>query len=217
MESEKYKLINPVISGKFNKEFISESKIDAGHQFWKRLTVDESLVTKNLQQFMFSLENIKTKEQTHYKVKEKGVDKMNTNYTIKMFSNEDLKLSPEELKKFNKKYNSVEKKMAINQEGGKVKHLRRSRKHRKHSTSSSSDSDSSLGSSSSSSSDSSSSSSSDSDEDDYINNLKRKAMKKKIYHWWYAPNIYRKIVRNLYTPSISFPNDPPMQLWIPSN
>jgi hypothetical protein len=156
-----FKLVNPIILGKFNTEYQTESGIEAVSQFWSDLG---SHITNNMPALYVTLKD-NNNELSHYKISEKlsGGSKV-ANYTITELENS---MSSKDVEKFLSKVNTYEKKInkKIQKQTGGVKSERKRHKD-------------------------SSSSSSSVDSDDYYNFTKYKRLTQPISMWYYTPSIY---------------------------
>jgi hypothetical protein len=188
---QKYKLVNPIIGGKFNSSFSGHSEIDAAESAWASIS---SRTESNVPRFAFTLENEENKKLHHFIVKEL-MSEAGKNDTVNYSLHEmNLKLTDKQLDTFRAHVEQCQSK--INQSGGAEEKKRRRNYRYDDSSSSSSDSSS------------SSSSSSDSDEtlSTVLRTLKVRNAKKNmlqvepISYYWYTPIIYDLDI--VYVPSL---------------
>ena len=107
-----YRLINPYIEGSFNFVARASNSFSGGRKIYKNIS---SLFKNQVDNFYMTIQNLETKDLTHFAVKEKMDNNGAIDYDITKF---DDKMSPELEKKL---INAVEK---INkpQTGGKKHH-----------------------------------------------------------------------------------------------
>jgi hypothetical protein len=172
----KYRLVNPIIGGKFNSVFDGKSHIDAAEDAWHSISKQ---VESNVPQFAFTLEREGDNKLFHYMVKElmsNNESGSKVNYSLNEIN---VKLNDSQLRTFRDhvRTNQARLEHDDDQSGGASKR----RPNYRFDDSSSSDSDS------------SSSSSSDS-EADMLRSLKVKNAAKNMLQiqpfYWYTPVIY---------------------------
>lgn len=182
-----FKLVNPLILGKFNTEYKAETGLEAISQFWNDLGTH---ITNNMPSLYVSLKD-ENDALTHYKISEKiEGGSQTTNFAITEHEN---KMSEKETKKFLKHIKQYEKKMdkKIQRQNGGVKSDRS--RHKSSSSSSSDDSDS---------------------DDDYYNFSKYKRFSQPITLWHYTPTIYS--IKSVFVPTFTAPIVPYVKLWMPT-
>jgi len=186
---EKFKLINPVVTGTFVSVFESDSPDKAAKLCWDALTSDGKYISGNIPKFLFTLQSASDKELHHYMVKEEPAE-TSANYSIDKIN---LNLTKEQKRDFladvqRAKKNSAKMMKTTVQDGGK---------HRKRYEED----------------DSSSSSDSDTDLDDMFKYIRLRNAVRPIMHWWYTPSIYK--VDTIYSPTFVSPLSPYVQWWVP--
>ncbi len=177
----KYRLINPVIKGEFSVSFSGKSGIEAASNAWSSLS---SYITNDVPKFAFTMEKESDGSLHHFLLKESSSGKGDANYEITEL---DLKLKPQDEKKFRKKISdsaSDPKEMS----GGK---------HKKHHHDSKDD-------------DSSSSSSSSSSVYSALSLYKNRMRSLPISYWWYDPFVYN--VESVFIPTFVVPINPYIEI-----
>ncbi len=189
-----FKVVNPLIIGQLNTEYVAENGLDAASQFWNDISAH---VTNNLPHTYVTLKE--GNNLTHYKISEKLSGGSKVDFAIAEY---DVKLSASDKKSFITKVESYEKKTLnkIKQTGGlttakKSSHTTKSKSSHKRRGSSSS-----------------SSSSSDSDDDFDFASYRRRLMQP-ISMWYYSPTLYG--VNSIFIPTFNAPVIPYVKLWLP--
>ncbi len=195
----KFKLINPVITGKFSDTFETATSDDAAKQFWESLTHDGKYLSNNVPRFLFTLQDTSNEELHHYMVKEKPEGSY-ADYTIKKVT---ATLTDERKTQFlsavKKAQDDSEKMKHEEQNGGNQtikSNLTGSGKHHKKRYKD----------------DSSSSDDSDDDIDDMFKYIRLKNAIRPMSYWWYDPTLYKI---HPFIPTFVAPIAPYVQLWTP--
>lgn len=98
----KYKLINPVIEGKFDSTFEEESSMKAANKCWLKLS---KYLSNDVPSFAFTMKEMDGGKLHHYKVKEKkDKSKKKIDFTLTEL---DLDLSDSQLKRLNDLNNEI--------------------------------------------------------------------------------------------------------------
>jgi hypothetical protein len=189
-----FKVVNPLIIGQLNTEYVAENGLDAASQFWNDISTH---VTNNLPHTYVTLKDANN-NLLHYKISEKLAGGSKVDFAIAEY---DVKLSASDKKSFISKVESYEKKTLnkIKQTGGlttakKSSHPTKSKSSHKRRGSSSS------------------SSSSDSD-DDFDFAAYRRRLMQPISMWYYSPTLYG--VNSIFIPTFNAPVIPYVKLWLP--
>ena len=186
----KFKLVNPLILGNMNTEFIGNNSDAVATEAWNSISKH---ITGNVPRFGFSLKDTSNDKLHHYMVKEKISNNKIVDYSIEPL---DIKMSNQQEAGFvnhiNKLQTKIEKKS--NQTGGK-------KKQRYLDDDEDDDFD-------------------DEDDEELYNKLTYYRSKKHpFYYWWYNPLIYTLYgthYNSIYIPTFSIPFYPYIEVDVSS-
>lgn len=183
---QKFKLVNPVITGTFSNTYEAETPEEAAKKFWEALTSDNKNITGNVPQFMFTMQGGASDELYHFKIHEKPSGSTVEYHLERIYP----KITDTEMKEFLLAAETAENsaKTMVKQSGGKKRYETND-------------------------DDSSDSSSSGDDVDDLFKYIRMRSVTRPIVYWWYAPTLYK--INTVFTPNFVAPISPYVQLWVP--
>jgi hypothetical protein len=83
-----YRLVNPYIEGSFNKITHAKSTLSGGKKFYSSLS---NFFSSPVREHFISIQNVQTKELTHFRINEKKMKNNKVEWTISILNNDQIK------------------------------------------------------------------------------------------------------------------------------